>query len=200
MKVEDILVFDLETTGLNTRSDYIIEFGGLLGSSEASSLIVNDGIVVSQEITKITNITQHMINQYGVDWREYAHEVILPMLEASKIYAGHNIRCFDIPMLSSNLKRVGIKMPERPIIDTLDISRRYLSGMTNNRLATVCSKYLISLDNAHRAFDDARANRDALHKIIDDIFDGSIEELLEESPRRLGKYKVGQDPMTALIL
>ncbi len=196
--IEDVHVFDLETTGLNTRTDRIIEYGGFLNDEEISSLI-NPGVPIEKIITDITGITQNQIDSKGVDWKTYAQDVVLPVLHRAKIYAGHNIAGFDLPMLRSNLKRVGLTMPEKPWIDTLLVSRRYLKDVKNHKLGTVCNRYGIYIDRAHRAVDDSKANLDMLEKMLKDLFD-DIDEALNTYPKRIGRHAVGSDPMIAMIL
>lgn len=189
-------MFDLETTGLNTKSDRIIEYGGFLNGEETSSLI-NPGIPIPDFITDITGITQAQINANGKAWRAYAGDVLIPILESSDIYAGHNIAGFDVPMLRNNLKRVGLVMPERPVIDTLLIAWRYLNLKKNN-LGAVSAEYEIFIINAHRASDDAKANLQLLEALMKDM-NFTLDELIQQTPSQIGKHNIGKDPMIAMI-
>lgn len=197
--MQGINIFDLETTGLQRNTARIIEYGGFLNGVETSALI-DCGEPIPDIITKITGITQAHINKNGIPWEDFANETLMPVLEASEYYGGHNVLGFDIPILRNNLKRIGLKMPERPFVDTLLIAKRYLKDLKNNKLGTVCSHYDIYIENAHRAVDDSKANAEMLQKLIDDIFDGNIEEALSHEPTRLGPHAIGLDPMLAMIL
>ena len=195
-----ILVFDLETTGLE-RSSRITEFAGCMYDDSGMHIkseaeITNPEISIPNNITQITGITNKMAKA-GKSWPSYARDVIMPLLEEADVYAGHNIISFDLPILRYNLKRVGLSLPDRLKIDTLQVARRFLT-IKKKSLGYVCGFYGISLDGAHRALNDAKANADMMFKMSEDL-EIPISDMAHGRAVTLGKYHQGKDPFEALI-
>jgi DNA polymerase III epsilon subunit-like protein len=62
-------VYDFETSGLIPDQDYILEIGALRvvdGKEEYHGWLLNWGIPISEEITKLTGITQGLIEKEGI--------------------------------------------------------------------------------------------------------------------------------------
>lgn len=81
------------------------------------------------------------------------------------VWAGHNIRRYDIPLLEMEFRRAGLQPPKNAgIIDTLDISVQNFSGRSglyNNKLE-VLAQYFGAMHpdekQTHRALDDVMLN------------------------------------------
>ncbi len=154
MERERYVAVDLETTGLNPRSDQILEIGAVLveeGQTVATlSSFVQTGIQVPPSITELTGITQEMAES-GKPLRE-ALEEFLDFCGDCDIL-GHNI-VFDYGFLKQNL--ANLKIPfERRGIDTLKIARKHLAALPSRNLETLCRYYGIPQEKQHRAFEDA---------------------------------------------
>ena len=156
-----IVVLDFETTGLNTRTDRIIEVGAVKLQEgriiDTFSAMVNPGMPLPPIITQITGITDLMLR----DAPEAG--VVLPQLlqfmDGAAI-AAHNAE-FDASILKHELARLELKY-RAPQIDTLFFAQKLYPQLKRYRLASVCKHLGVSLRNAHRAVHDATATAEIL--------------------------------------
>ena len=154
MEKEQYVAVDLETTGLNPRSDQILEIGAVLVEDgetvKTFSAFVNTGIQVPPAITELTGITQEMAES-GKPLRE-ALEGFLDFCGERDIL-GHNIP-FDYGFLKQNLANLRLPFEKRGI-DTLKIARKHLADLPSRSLETLCGHYGILQEKRHRACVDA---------------------------------------------
>ena len=162
------VVLDVETTGLNTRSDEIIEIGAVrlengVEVAEFSELI-DPGRPVPERVVEITGITGAMLRG-----KRTLMEV---MPEFAKFCEGavlvaHNAS-FDMAFFRRAFKQAGL--PFRfPIVDTLALVRNQFPQLKSHKLGNMCKQLGISLLNAHRAVHDARATSLMLVKVLNDV-------------------------------
>ncbi|MCB2307706.1 PolC-type DNA polymerase III [Clostridium estertheticum] len=155
------VVFDLETTGLSSENDKIIEIGALKIENgkiiDRFSEFVNPGIDIPYKIIELTGITNDNVSDAA------SIEDVLPkFLEFTKdsVLVAHNSD-FDASFIKKNSQRLGFKF-ENAIMDTIPLAKYLLKDLKTFKLNTV-AKYLgITLENHHRAVDDAKATADIL--------------------------------------
>lgn len=155
------VVFDLETTGLSSENDKIIEIGALKIENgkivDRFSEFVNPGIDIPYKIIELTGITNDNVSDAD------SIEKILPkFLEFAKdsVLVAHNSD-FDASFIKKNSERLNLRF-ENAIMDTIPLAKYLLKDLKTFKLNTV-AKYLgISLENHHRAVDDAKATADIL--------------------------------------
>jgi len=156
---ERVLAFDLETTGISTNSDKIVQIA-LIGSSFDGTEISYETLINPRRPIPIQASEVHGIYDNDVksieDFAKFADE-IFQLIEGSVI-VGHNVRQFDLPLLNNEFRRLG-KLPPTPkaIMDTLEVVRR-IKLPRPHRLGSLCAKHGISLENAHTAAADAAAS------------------------------------------
>lgn len=170
LKKNNFVVFDLETTGLNSspvygNMDRIIEIGAykIIGGeiAESFSTFINPERKLSDEIIKLTGITPEMV----VDAPTF--EEVMPdffKFCSGSILVGHNIAGFDFKFVDYYCARLGYIL-ERKIIDTLHLSQQTLLGLSNYKLNTVADRFNITF-NHHRAVDDALATAKIFIELI----------------------------------
>lgn len=153
MFVDDYVVFDIETTGLNKDSDFIIEIGALKYKNnvlvDEFSYLINPKIELPQIIIDITGIKDRdLIDKETID-------VILPkfveFIEDLPLLA-HNIS-FDLGFINKNLKDLNLNELKNENIDTLEVAKKYLPQMYNYKLETL-KKYFNIKQVSHRAIGD----------------------------------------------
>ena len=119
-----LVIFDLETTGLNIFKDRIVEISYIKlfpdGSNITEKRRVNPGVSIPEESTAIHNITDADVAD-SPSFREIADELI-ELFEDSDL-SGYNCMKFDIPMLMEEFCRIGknFSLINRKIVDVQNI-------------------------------------------------------------------------------
>lgn len=194
MQMSDLnaVVLDLEMTGLNVRTEKIIEIGAarIRGGkvTETYSKLLNPGRKLSEKTIGITGITDEMLE--GCVKFSQIKEELLEFL-GDDVLLGHNI-IFDYSFLKKAVINESLKGTkfEKKGIDTLKIARRFLPGNQKKTLTDLCSHYGIEY-LAHRAKDDALATYrlyemlwEAYYETGPDIFEPKplVYQVKKESP------------------
>ncbi|MGN1201430.1 MAG: PolC-type DNA polymerase III [Candidatus Caccovivens sp.] len=160
-----IVVFDIETTGLDDENDQIIELGAVKVCDgniiEKFSTFVKPTKKIPYEVVKLTGITQEMVEDAPpIEW------VIQEFYEFTRgcTLCGHNIIGFDIKFVKREGQALGLDF-DNPIIDTLNLARVARLKTTRFNLGTVTKLLGITLEGAHRAWNDAYATAQVLLKL-----------------------------------
>ena len=162
------VVLDVETTGLNTHTDEIIEIGAVrfengVEVAEFSELI-NPGRPLPEKIVEITGITPGMLR--GQRTLKEAMPDFAKFCEGAVLVA-HNAE-FDMSFFRRAFPLIGRKF-DFTTLDTLALSRNLYPGFKNHKLGTLCKLMGVSLTNAHRAVHDARATAMVLMKMLAEL-------------------------------
>lgn len=176
------VVFDLETTGLNAKlGDSIIEIGAVKINNgkiiDKYDELINPGVSLSDEIIKITGITDDMLkdkrNEYhGIkDFMEWVGE--LPLV-------AHNAR-FDLSFVEEAYKKYNLGTFNNKVIDTLGLSRYLQSEERYHNLATLVKRYDIPWDEDkhHRADYDAEGTALIFDKMLKKLELNEIKNMNE---------------------
>ncbi|WP_276981215.1 PolC-type DNA polymerase III [Johnsonella ignava] len=177
---DNFVVFDIETTGFSPHNDRIIEIGavriekGVITSRFSS--FVNPGRPIPYRIEELTGINDSMVlDAPDID------SVLPKFLEfcADSAAVAHNAS-FDTSFIRENAKRQGL-VYEPAIIDTVAFARLLLPQLGRFKLDTVCKALDISLENHHRAVDDAQATAYVWLKFMDMMRKRDINRLKDIS-------------------
>lgn len=170
LKQNTFVVFDLETTGLNSspvsgNMDRIIEIGAYKIENgqitQCFSAFINPQRRLSEEIKKLTGITDDMLSNAPT------YEEVMPdffKFCSDSILVGHNVEGFDFKFVDYYCARLGYIF-ERKTIDTIRLSQELLRGLSNYKLNTIADKFNITF-NHHRATDDALATAKIFIELI----------------------------------
>ena len=151
------VAFDTETTGLWAPANRIVELGAIkfrLGvpTVERFQALVNPQRKIPAEVVRVHGITDTMVKDA---------ETIEPVLKqfgefigAESVLIAHNA-LFDISFVGCELDRSGMPLFENPVLDTVDISRKYRPGLDSYSLLSLVQALGIGRDQNHRAADDA---------------------------------------------
>jgi DNA polymerase-3 subunit epsilon len=150
--------FDLETTGLNTTSDRIVELALIRVSPQGDVLErvrrFNPGIPIPPEATEIHGITDADV----ADEPPFSATAksLVELLENCDL-GGFNIRRFDIPMLLAEFKRAGVQfsIQGRRLIDAQTIFHRQ-----EPRDLSAAARFYLGREHreAHTALGDIRTS------------------------------------------
>ncbi|MDD3172924.1 MAG: PolC-type DNA polymerase III [Herbinix sp.] len=158
------VVFDIETTGFSQNNDKIIEIGAVKVISgqivDKYSTFINPEIPIPYEIEQLTSIKDDMV----IDAPKI--EEVLPQFLAfceGCCLVAHNAS-FDVGFINKNAERMGIKI-DFAVIDTVGLSRILLPELNRYKLNLVAKALNVSLQNHHRAVDDAGATAEIYLKL-----------------------------------
>ena len=184
---EKYVVFDIETTGFSPVTNRIIEIGAVKVENgeitERFSTFVNPQVPIPFHIEKLTSINDSRVMDAD------PIEVVLPQfLEfvGDAILVAHNAN-FDVSFIKENAKRQGIPV-DFTYVDTVGIARALLTGQSKYTLDAVAKTLGISLENHHRAVDDAECTAEIFVKFIEMLKKDNILDLA--SLNELGKSSV----------
>lgn len=190
--LENYVVIDLEMTGLNAKTDRILEVAAVRvrdGKEESFfSAVVNPEVTLSEKVMSLTGISQR-----EADAGCPMDETIQKFLEflGEDVLVGQNI-IFDYSFLKQ--WAVNHKFPlEKSAVDTLKLARQFLPAEQKKDLESLCSYFGIERINAHRALDDARETAQILERLKAE-FGGEKEEAF--LPKQLLYKAKKQSPAT----
>ena len=151
----EYVVFDLETTGLDSANDRIIEIGAVrikdgIIQPERFSTFVDPKQPLSSKIISLTGITDEML--VGAPSQEEAVRDFFEFAGDRPLVA-HNAN-FDVGFLRQAARRMGLPF-DPTSVDTLFLARRLYPELPNHKLDTVAEHLRLGSFRHHRADDDA---------------------------------------------
>ena len=175
---DTFVVFDLETTGFSPIQDKIIEIGAVKVEdgkiTEKFSTFVNPRVPIPFRITQLTSITDAMVmDAPGI---ETALPKFLEFIKGAVLVA-HNAG-FDVGFIEQNCRYQDMP-PYFTSVDTVAMARILLPTLSRFKLNIVAKALNISLENHHRAVDDAGATAEIFVKFVKMLKERDIHTLKE---------------------
>ena len=171
-------VVDIETTGFSAAEDRIIEIGAVKITDGAIvdrfSTFVNPEVPIPFEIQQLTHITDDMVLE--APKIEEALPAFLDFVGESALVA-HNAG-FDVGFIEQNCVRLG-RSRTFTSVDTVGLARVLLPTLSKYKLNIVAKALNISLENHHRAVDDAAATAEIYVKFIEMLKERGMTTLKE---------------------
>jgi DNA polymerase III epsilon subunit family exonuclease len=183
----NIVVFDIETTGLNPETDEIIQIAlvqlqnGIMADTQQEWKInPGENRLISPKITRLTGLSAkalHGAPSLSEVYPQFGKAI------GSSIVAGHNIRRFDLRFLRAVEARYKLPaVPKSYYLDTYLLAKRLRPAQKNHKLATCAQEYGISFDpdTLHNALADTLLCANLLtHQIqeLQNIGIGTFREL-----------------------
>ena len=171
---DEMVVFDLETTGLSAKNDKIIEIGAVkikAGEIVATyNRFVNPGFPLSEETTRLTSITTDMVK----DAPDIA--TVLPdffEFIGQDMLIAHNAK-FDTGFIRAAAESLELPFTNA-YLDTVALSQHVNPELPRHKLDVVAKHYGLGDFHHHRAEDDAA--------VLAKIFFKMIEQLRSEGVR-----------------
>ena len=181
------VVFDIETTGFSPVTNRIIEIGAVKVDKgqivDRFSVFVNPQVPIPFEIEKLTGINDSMVME-----AETIERVLPQFLDfvGDAVLVAHNAN-FDVSFIKENAKRQQIPV-DFTYVDTVGIARMLLTGQSKYTLDAVAKTLKISLENHHRAVDDAECTAEIFMKFIEMLAKEEVYTL--EAMNEMGKSSV----------
>ena len=154
---EEFVVFDIETTGLNSHTNEIIEIGAVKIKAgrivDRYSQLINPGRPIPYHITEITSITDEQVaNEPKIN------EVIGKFVDfvGDAVLVAHNAP-FDMGFIKRDIKKYLNIDYQCSVIDTLQMARDLFPDLKKYGLGDLNKTLGLALEKHHRAVDDSQA-------------------------------------------
>ncbi|MGI6710040.1 MAG: PolC-type DNA polymerase III [Bacilli bacterium] len=172
------VVYDIETTGLSSNYDEIIEIGAIKLQNgveiDRFSEYIKPNKKINKKIEELTNISNDTVRNAE------RMEVIVPKFKKfceGAILVAHNAS-FDNSFIYAALKTLGLYDGEFPTIDTLELTKaRYSDKLKTFGLERVAKFFDYALEKHHRAIFDAEATAHIFRRILNDLLRDGINNL-----------------------
>lgn len=168
LKASNVIVFDVETTGLDVKSDDIIQIAAIKVDKDGNTI---DKFVrylrPSKSVGKsaeVHHITDEMLLKIG----EEPCAVLTQFMDfaGGSVIVGHNVR-YDLDILSNQLKR--LDMPPfryKVYFDTLWMYRKFYPGRESYTLEELSEAFEVGHKSSHDAFDDVSATAELMMRAV----------------------------------
>lgn len=192
---DTLVVFDTETTGLDTRQARIVTaYVGLIGPEgetiEGHEWLANPGVVIPEQASAVHGVTTERAVRDGRPAGEVVGEIRTTLHDyfARGLAVVAYNASYDFSVLHHESVRYGIPplVDPRPIIDPLVIDRKvdtYRKGKRTLQMAA--AHYLVRLEDSHTADADAIAAGRVAQAIV-----RSHEEQLSGDPQLLHDQQI----------
>ncbi len=165
-----LVIFDLETTGLDVATARIIQISYIIaspdGSERRANLFVNPECSIPPEVVELTHITDEMVKD-APTFKQMARELAANFTGCD--FCGFNSNHFDIPLLAEEFLRAGVSFDFRQVhlIDVCSIFKQ----MERRNLAAAyefyCGRKMEDDFQAHLADQDTEATWRVLQAQLD---------------------------------
>lgn len=193
---DELIVYDIETTGFNAEAERIIEIGAVklkgLEIEETFQTFVDPDRPIPERITKLTSITDDDVK--GAPSQKEALHSFIEFCGEAPVLIAHNAR-FDCSFIEAGCKRYGIDFPFT-MVDTVVMSRSMLPDLKRHKLDNVAKELKLGEFDHHRADDDAKMLARIFIKLAGRLIEekgihkiSEINESVKDvDPRRLNMY------------
>lgn len=165
-----IIVYDLETTGLSSKNDRIIEIAAIkywvdeglqMHEVDVYHQYINPGRPLPEVITELTGITDEMLSDKPAEGQVYAD---IKEFFGNCTVSGYNIENFDNKFMAELYGRMGDFFTPKGTVDCIKMARNRLVKISgtppvgdvgNYKLATIGAFFHLDF-TAHSAIEDAR--------------------------------------------
>jgi len=199
---EEIVCFDIETTGLNKKYEVIIEIGAAVlrdgKVAETFNTFVSPGRILNPEIIQLTGITDEML--VGAPSQEEALRAFLDFV-GDRPLAAHNAD-FDMGFIAEGCRKYGIPF-QKTSVDTLVLAQNLLPELGKYKLDVVAEHLQLPAFNHHRASDDAATVAymlPPLFKMLEEQGVRSLQQINPAMTKLRGNGKAKRKPKHLIVL
>ena len=181
----DMVIYDLETTGINPKNANIVEIAAkrlnVIGNGIESfeRLVKPPGGYIPPAVTRVHGISTEDVKD------EPSIEIVLPEFCSfiqDRILIGHNVARYDNPILERDLQDYLKINLTNPYYDTLVTARKLLPRQRRG-IDALAEKFGIEHGRLHRAMEDVETNRQIFKELIRiDLQKREVKSLTEFLP------------------
>jgi len=199
---DEFVAFDLETTGLSSLNDTIIEIGAVVFKQgkevDRFQTFVDPGRKLEKKIVDLTGITDSML--VGAPKIEEVMPKFLEFVGGRPLVA-HNAD-FDVGFVRAAAQKLGLPF-DPTSIDTLILSQNLLQHLNKFKLNIVADALSLPEFNHHRAADDAMTCGlvfDRLIPRLEELGVHRISQINDAMPQLRSKGRIGDRHARHIIL
>ncbi len=187
---DEMVVFDIETTGKSARTSRIIEIGALLVKGgeiiDRFSTFVDPEGHIPEDSTEVHHITDDMVAGAPSE-----REAVGKFLEfaGDRLLVAHNAN-FDVGFIRNAAERHGLPF-SNTYLDTVGVSRYVNTELKNHKLATIAKHYKLGDFEHHRA----DADTEILAKILFNMLDRLKSEGVNDFEAMKTVMSASTDPL-----
>lgn len=161
---DNVVVFDVEATGVDTTSDEIIQIAGVRLNKDGQVKAEFNRLLKPTKSVGDSEAVHGFSDEYLQENGEDPAKVLSDFCAFAKgaVIVWHNVS-YDLSILASQLGR--LKLPELFYLeyyDTLDIFRRFYPNLPNHKLEYLGKFCQVKHESSHDAFDDILATAEIL--------------------------------------
>ena len=178
---QEYVVYDTETTGLNSGTDQMIEIGAVKVKNdeiiERFDELIACPTPLPKIITELTNITDEML--VGKDTEENVTKRFLEFIGDRPLVA-HNAQ-FDISFITSAVKKYNLGEFNNTVIDTMGLARNMYPEWRNHKLSTLVKNLDVEWDEDkhHRADYDCEGTSKCFYKMLYELKRQNIKTTID---------------------
>ena len=150
------VVLDIETDGLDENANTILEIGAIRVEGEERKefhRLIRSGKRIPEEITRLTGITEDMLQEGGVCPAEALED--LSNFIGTDVIVGYGAH-FDIRFIQKAMDRINRPRIKNPVCDLMRYVKKEKMFLGDYKLKTVLPAYGVKEKVPHRALEDAR--------------------------------------------
>ncbi len=178
---QEYVVYDTETTGLNSGKDQMIEIGAVKVKNDEIIERFDELIAcpnpLPKIITELTNITDEMLE--GKDTEENVTKRFLEFVGDLPLVA-HNAK-FDISFIKSAVKKYNLKEFNNTVIDTMGMARNMYPEWRNHKLSTLVKNLEVDWDEDkhHRADYDCEGTSKCFYRMLYELKKQNVKTTIQ---------------------
>lgn len=162
---ENLVVFDVESTGLDVTADEIVEIAGIRLDKEGGVKESFQRFLRPSRAVGSSEAVHHFSDAFLQEKGEAPEKALKDFCDFARgaVLIGHNVT-YDLKILGSCLSRLGLPAPAcGGWYDTLDIYRRFQPNLRSYKLSYLGELCQVNHPSTHDAFDDICATAEILH-------------------------------------
>ncbi|MGO5075715.1 3'-5' exonuclease [Clostridium sporogenes] len=197
---ENVVVFDVESTGINTTEDEIVQIAGIKINNKGEVIEKFERFLTPKKSVGDSYLVHGFSDQFLKEKGEDKERVLKDFLELVKdtVVIGHNVT-FDITILNSELQTLGLgKANFKTYYDTLDIARRFYPSLINHKLETLSKLFNTETKSSHDAMDDILATKDVLMVMLKEKVEPTIINRMAVYGKYIKKFQPIYEEITNL--
>lgn len=185
-----IIVFDVETTGLDTSTVRVVEFGAAIYENSDAEVVrrralINPGVPIPEEAARVHRIDDERVR----DCEDF--KALWPRIHGhfdGRLACGYNVLRYDQPVIDAEIKRHGLtQFPlTGPFLDVIVFVNWHLRGTRGRNLENMAKLHGVEPagGRAHSAAVDCQMTGELLWALIaKGLIPDDVDEALEQQSR-----------------